>query len=160
MLQTKTWRVLDPGSQPENLVIRLLVGLVFMPEGLKKFMFAAQWGMGRFAKIGIPHPAIAAHLVGGFEFTCGLLIVLGLATRVAALPLLVVISTAIATTKVPLLWSATVVSSKVGFWSMQAESRTDYAMAMGLLFLIMAGAGPLSLDGWLSSRRERAIPSE
>lgn len=61
-------------------------------------------------------------------------------------------SRASATTKIPLLWHATAVSSKVGFWAMQAESRTDFAMLMALLFLVFAGAGPLSLDGRMAGR--------
>jgi uncharacterized membrane protein YphA (DoxX/SURF4 family) len=134
---------------PANLVVRLLVGLVFLPEGLKKFLFPEQWGAGRFARIGIPAPELMAHFVGAVEIVCGVLLLLGLLTRLATIPLLVDILVAIATTKVPLLWRATAVSSKVGFWSMQAESRTDYAMWMGLVFLLLAGAGPLSLDARL-----------
>jgi putative oxidoreductase len=131
------------------LVVRLLVGLVFLPEGLKKFLFPDQWGAGRFARIGIPAPEVMAHLVGSVEIACALLVLLGLWTRLAALPLLGVILVALATTKVPLLWRATASSARVGFWSMQAESRTDYAMMMGLVFLVVAGAGTLSADAAL-----------
>ncbi len=129
-----------------NLVVRLMVGLVFLPEGAKKFLFPEQWGAGRFERIGFPAPEHLAHLVGAVEMTCAALLLLGLFTRLAALPLVGVMVVALATTKVPLLWRATSVSSKVGFWSMQAESRTDFAMLMGLLFLVLAGPGPLSLD--------------
>ncbi len=129
-----------------NLLVRLMVGLVFLPEGLKKFLFPESWGAGRFARIGIPEPAVMAHLVGSVEIACAILVLLGLWTRLAALPLLGVILVALATTKVPLLWRATASSAHVGFWSMQAESRTDLAMLLGLLFLIVAGAGALSVD--------------
>jgi uncharacterized membrane protein YphA (DoxX/SURF4 family) len=129
-----------------NLLVRLMVGLVFLPEGLKKFLFPEQWGAGRFARIGIPAPWTMAHLVGTVEIACAILVLLGLWTRLAALPLLGVILVALATTKVPLLWRATASSAHVGFWSMQAESRTDFAMLMGLVFLLLAGAGSLSLD--------------
>ncbi len=134
------------GAQRANLVVRLLVGLVFLPEGVKKFLFPEAWGAGRFARIGIPAPELMAHLVGGLEIACALLLLLGLAARLATLPLLAVMGVALATTKVPLLWRATAVSSRVGFWSLQAESRTDLAMLLGLLFLLLAGPGPLSLD--------------
>lgn len=144
---------LDPAAGPRaNVVVRLLVGLVFLPEGVKKFLFPDQWGAGRFARIGIPAPAAMAHLVGAVEIVCGILLLLGLVTRLATIPLLVDILVAIATTKLPLLWRATAVSSRVGFWSMQAEARTDYAMLMGLVFLLLAGAGAWSLDA-RSSRR-------
>ncbi len=139
-------------GQRANLVVRLLVGLVFLPEGVKKFLFAEQWGAGRFARIGIPAPEAMAYFVGGVEIVFGLLLLFGLLTRLAAIPLLVDMAVAIATTKIPLLWRATAVSAKVGFWSLQAESRTDFAMAMGLVFVLLAGAGALSLD----ARIERA----
>ncbi len=130
-----------------NLAVRLMVGLIFLPEGLKKFLFPEQWGAGRFTRIGIPAPETIAHLVGALEIGCAILVLLGLWTRLAALPLVGVMLVALATTKVPLLWRATSVSTRVGFWSMQAESRTDLAMLLGLLFLVAAGAGSLSLDG-------------
>ncbi len=138
-----------PPGQRANLLVRLLVGLVFLPEGLKKFLFPEQWGAGRFARIGIPAPTVMAHFVGAVEIICGALLLVGLLTRLAAIPLLIDILVAIVTTKTPLLWHATAVSSKVGFWSMQAESRTDFAMLMGLVFLVIAGPGPLSVGAWL-----------
>jgi uncharacterized membrane protein YphA (DoxX/SURF4 family) len=133
--------------------VRLLVGLVFLPEGIKKFLFPEQWGAGRFTRIGIPSPEIMAHFVGVVEIAAGALILVGLVTRPAAVVLLVDILVAIITTKLPLLWRATAVSTNVGFWSMQAESRTDFAMLMALLFIIVAGAGPLSVDARLANRR-------
>lgn len=141
-------------GQRAHLIVRLLVGLVFLPEGVKKFLFPEQWGAGRFARIGIPEPVLMAHFVGAVEVVCGALLLVGLLTRLAAIPLLIDILVAIATTKIPLLWRATAVSTKVGFWSMQAESRTDLAMLMGLTFLLIAGAGPLSLDARTSREAE------
>ena len=149
-------RLLDASGDRANLVVRLLVGLVFLPEGVKKFLFPEQWGTGRFERIGIPAPEAMAYFVGGVEVVFGLLLLVGLLTRLSAIPLFIDISVAIATTKVPLLWRATAVSSKVGFWSMQAESRTDFAMLMGLLFLLLAGGGALSLDRWLDRPKARA----
>jgi len=153
---TTIQRILDASGQRSNLVVGVLVGLVFLPEGIKKFLFPAQWGAGRFARIGIPAPEMLAPFVGTVEVVCGLLLLAGLLTRLSAIPLLIDIAVAIATTKLPLLWRATAVSSKVGFWSMQAESRTDFAMLMGLLFLLLAGGGAFSCDAWLERRRGRA----
>ena len=98
-------------------------------------------GVNRFARIGFPHPYITAHFVGTFEVVCGLLLLLGLLTRLAAVPLLVVISTAIATTKIPGLWRP-----NQGFWFMVSDARTDFAMLCSLLFLFIAGPGGLSFD--------------
>jgi len=80
-----------------------------------------------------------AHVVGTIEIVCGLLVLFGLGARFATIPLLAVICAAIATTKIPILL-------KSGFWPMEAEARTDYAMLMGLIFLLMAGSGGCSLD--------------
>ena len=125
------------------LAIRLMVGAVFFLEGIKKFLFVEQWGAGRFTRIGIPEPHLMGPFVGAVEIVCGLLVLLGLRTGVAAIPLLAVICTAIATTKIPILL-------KSGFWPMEAEARTDYAMLMGLIFLLLAGSGCLSLDAHFS----------
>jgi putative oxidoreductase len=125
------------------LAIRLMIGGVFFFEGVKKFLFVEQWGAGRFTRIGIPAPHVMAPIVGAFEIICGLLVLLGLRTRLASIPLLAVISTAIATTKIPILL-------KSGFWPAEAEARTDYAMFMGLIFLLLAGSGACSLDARLA----------
>jgi putative oxidoreductase len=127
------------------LAIRLLVGGVFFLEGIKKFLFAEQWGAGRFARIGIPAPHIMGPFVGVVEIVCGLLLLAGLLTRVASLFLIIDISVAIASTKIPILL-------KSGFWPMEAEARTDYSMLMGLVFLMIVGAGMWSLDARLASR--------
>ncbi len=76
-------------GQRANLVVRLLVGLVFLPEGIKKFLFPEQWGVGRFARIGIPAPELMAHFVGAVEIVCGALLLVGFISRLAAIPLLV-----------------------------------------------------------------------
>jgi putative oxidoreductase len=129
--------------QAAILAIRLLAGAVFLLEGTKKFLFPAQWGEGRFATIGIPAPHVMGPFVGSVEIICGLLVILGLRASLASIPLLIVICTAIATTKIPILL-------KDGFWRMEDAARTDYAMLMGLIFLLFAGSGSLSLDARLA----------
>jgi len=126
------------------LLIRILVGWVFVSEGIQKFLFPAQLGVGRFEKIGIPSPHFMAPFVGTFEIVCGTLLLVGLFTRLAAVPLLAVILVAIATTKIPML-------AKSGIWAMLHEARTDFSMLLGLLFLLITGAGTLSAD----ARRHR-----
>lgn len=121
------------------VLVRLLVGAVFIAEGIQKFLFPAALGVGRFAKIGIPHPGLTAPFVGVVEIVCGAMIVVGLLTRLAAIPLLIDIGVAIVTTKVPMLVHQ-------GFWPMAHEARTDFCMLLGLLFLIVEGAGTLSVD--------------
>lgn len=122
-----------------TLLIRLSVGLIFLSEGIQKFLYPEALGVGRFAKIGIPWPAFSAPFVGGSEISCGLLLVVGLLTRLAAIPMIVDMLVAIATTKIPLLL-------QTGFWSMAHEARTDCAMLLGAIFLLLVGAGSWSLD--------------
>lgn len=127
------------------LLIRLAVGLIFATQGILKYTDPKMGGL-RFAKIGFPYPELTAHVVGGFEMLCGILVLTGLFTRCAAVPLLVVICTAIVTTKVPELGRP-----EQGFWFMVSDARTDFAMLCSLLFLVLSGPGRLSIDAKLSS---------
>jgi uncharacterized membrane protein YphA (DoxX/SURF4 family) len=127
------------------LLIRVMVGGVFLAEGIQKFLFPAEVGAGRFARIGLPAPEILGPLVGTFEVACGTLVLLGLLTRLAVIPLLTIMATAIWTTKIPILLNA-------GFWKMAHEARTDFSMGMASLFLLIVGAGAWSLDAWLQRR--------
>jgi putative oxidoreductase len=138
-------RIMSTHAPRATILIRLAVGAVFLSEGIQKYLFAADVGAGRFAKIGLPSPETLAPIVGGFEIICGALILLGLLTRLAVIPLLVIISTAIYTTKIPILM-------KSGFWKMAHEARTDFAMFLGLLFVLIVGGGILSLDARLSRK--------
>jgi putative oxidoreductase len=141
-------KMLQSRAPAATLIVRLLVGGVFFLEGLKKFLFADQWGAGRFGRIGIPAPHLMGPFVGAIEIVCGLLLLFGLFIRLASIPLIIDISVAIASTKIPIF-------IKSGFWPMEAEARTDYSMLLGSLYLLIVGAGVWSLDAWLASRRNR-----
>jgi putative oxidoreductase len=121
------------------LLLRILVGWVFLTEGIQKFLFPAALGFGRFTKIGIPWPHITAPFVGVVEIACGMLLMIGLVTRFAAIPLLIDIGVAIATTKIPMLLHQ-------GFWPAMHEGRTDFCMALGLIAILCIGPGRLSCD--------------
>lgn len=112
------------------ILIHILVGLIFLSEGIQKFLFPHELGIGRFIKIGIPYPAILAPFVGFTEVTCGILILIGLFTEVASIPLIIDMLVAIYTTKLPIL-------IKNGFWDMAHEARTDFAMLFCLLFILI-----------------------
>jgi uncharacterized membrane protein YphA (DoxX/SURF4 family) len=131
-------------SAPASVVlVRVAVGCVFLSEGIQKFLFPADIGAGRFAKIGLPAPEFLAPFVGTFEIVCGTLVLLGLLTRLAAIPLIVVMLVAISSTKVPILLDK-------GFWAMAHEARTDFAMLLGSIFLLIVGAGRYSIDARLN----------
>ena len=85
------------------ILIRLIVGAVFLSEGIQKFLFPGENGVGRFAKIGIPAPEVIAPFVGVVEIVCGSLVLLGLLTRLAVIPLIIDMLVAILSTKVPIL---------------------------------------------------------
>ncbi|MHB1021568.1 MAG: DoxX family protein [Acidobacteriaceae bacterium] len=125
--------------------VRFVVGLVFWAEGVQKLLYPATLGVARFARIGIPAPAFSAPFVGTVEIVFGLLLIFGFLTRLAAIPLLGVISVAICTTKIPMLLHA-------GFWPAIHEARTDLAMFFCLIFLLIAGGGGFSLDARLRQR--------
>ena len=137
--------VLRSHASAATLLIRLMVGGVFLSEGVQKFLFPEALGVGRFIKIGIPAPHFFAPFVGYVEIICGALLILGLLTRLAAIPLLIDITVAILTTKIPML-------TKSGVWPTLHEARTDYCMWLGLLFLLLVGAGPLSADARMARR--------
>ena len=129
-----------------TLLIRLIVGGVFLSEGIQKFLFPEVLGAGRFMKIGIPSPELMAPFVGVVEIVCGVFLLAGLFTRLAAIPLIIDMLVAIVSTKIPMLLDK-------GFWAMAHEARTDWSMLLGCLFLLVAGAGRWSLDGLLFGRR-------
>lgn len=116
-----------------TIFIRLAVGLIFLTQGILKYT-DPHMGVERFTRIGFPHPAFTAHFVGMFEIVCGAFVLIGLFTRLAAIPLLVIILTAIATTKIPELTRA-----GQGFWYTISDARSDFAMLMCLLFLLVSG---------------------
>lgn len=94
-------RLLAPAWNAKSIVfIRLAVGLIFFTQGILKYI-DPRMGVLRFAKIGFPYPGFTAHFVGTFEIACGFLVLVGLFARLASIPLLIVILTAIVTTKIP-----------------------------------------------------------
>jgi putative oxidoreductase len=136
------------------IFVRLAVGGVFFSEGVQKFLFPEALGIGRFGEIGIPAPGVMAPFVGIVEIGCGILLIIGLCTRLASVPLIADMLVAITTTKIPILL-------KSGFWAMAHEARVDYTMLLGCLFLLLAGGGAWSLDGQRTGdRKPRTSPED
>jgi len=151
-------RMLATEAPCSTILIRLIVGGTFLTEGIQKFLFPDALGVGRFVKIGIPSPEVMAPFVGLFEIVCGALLILGLLTRLAAIPMIINISVAIVSTKIPILlghgfWVFSLPGVKsYGLWSMLHEARTDFAMLLGGTFLLIIGAGCVSFDALWSAR--------
>lgn len=151
-------------SMPAAL-IRLLVGWVFLLEGILKYLWLDELGVGRFSPIGIPAPHFTAPFVGLVEIVCGALVIIGLCTRLAAIPLLIDISVAILSTKVPIAvshgyWRFSLPQLKhYGVLSMLHEARTDFSMLLGLIFILIVGAGSLSIDTARTAWRRKPASS-
>jgi len=136
-------RILETTGDNGIILVRLIVGLIFLTEGIQKFLFPELLGPGRFLKIGFSHAEFLAYFTGAFEIICGGLVLLGLFTRIVSIPLLIIMITAFVTTKWPIL-------ADKGFWSFAHEYRTDFAMTLLLLYLIIYGGGSWSIDSGIS----------
>lgn len=131
-------RVIRTADIP-TLLCRLAVGLIFLSEGLQKYITPDATGVGRFTKIGFSNPSFWAYFTGSFEIACGILVLIGLLTRLAVIPLLTIMIVAFITTKIPVL-------ADKGFWSFAHEYRTDFAMTLLLIYLLIYGGGNYSID--------------
>jgi len=121
------------------LLIRFLVGLVFLSEGIQKFLFPELVGVGRFEKIGFSNPEFWAYFTACFEIICGLMVSAGILIRASSIPPLIIMAVAFFSTKMPIFLQK-------GFWQFAHEYRTDFAMTVSLIFLIIKGAGFYSVD--------------
>lgn len=130
-----------------SLLIRILVGSIFISEGIQKFLYPEIRGVGRFIKIGLPVPEFLGYFVASFEVVCGLLVFSGLFARLAAVPLLIIMIVALLTTKLPILLND-------GFWEMAHAARTDWSMLIGSIIIIIIGAGKYSIDKYFTSSKD------
>ena len=141
-------KLLHTDNEKTTVLIRLMVGVVFVSEGIQKFLFPATRGAGRFENIGLPFPEFLGSFVGTFEILCGILVLLGFITRMAAIPLIIIMLVAISTTKIDILVND-------GFWAMMHGGRTDWAMLIGSIFLLIKGGGLWSVDKRLDNHTIR-----
>ena len=145
-------KIFNTNNSKTTILIRLMVGAVFLSEGIQKFLYPAVRGPGRFEGMGFPNPEFWGNFVGVFEILCGALLLAGLITRGAALAMLVNMTVAIVVTKIPIALGESFGPfhlrelNTYGFWSMAHEIRTDFAMWLGSLFLLIEGGGRWSMD--------------
>ena len=144
----------DRASSSGPALVRAAVAWVFLTSGVVKILFENP-GALRFAKLGLP-PSMALF-VGLVEISCSLLVLGGLFTRLAAVPLAITMVVAIVTTKLPLLFGAgpepIAAMPKIGFWAFAYQARLDLAMLIACGYLAAVGAGGWSLDAWRARRR-------
>jgi putative oxidoreductase len=130
------------------IYVRLAVGLIFLTEGIQKYLYPETLGTGRFLTIGFSNPAFWAYFTGTFEIICGSLIIIGFISRLASIPLLIIMITAFITTKIPILMHK-------GIWPWAHEYRTDFAMTLLLIYLLVYGSGGFSVDSNISGGGKR-----
>jgi putative oxidoreductase len=153
------WMLKPPLSAPRStILIRCMVGGVFFWEGVLKFVYTNQ-GVGRFTKIGIPAPEFMAHFVAILEIVGGVLLISGFLTRFIAIPFVIEMVVAILSTKVALYLGTSPLPlppapPQIGLWAVLHEIRSDYAQIMSVLFLLVAGPGPWSVDAMLARVRK------
>lgn len=131
--------VLQTDNDTTTIIIRVIIGVIFLSEGVQKFILPLERGAGRFEKIGFYYPEFFSSLVGSFEIVCGILVIIGLLTRLAVIPLIYIMLIALSTTKYKLFMAT-------GFWNFLHESRTDWAMLLSSIFLLIKGGGKWSID--------------
>lgn len=151
MKKISTWFINPPVTGPSTILfIRLMAGGVFFMEGILKFVYVNQ-GVGRFTKLGFPFPETTAHLIAMGEIIGGLLLIFGLFTRITAFYFIIQMIVAVLSTKISLYYGTSPLPlppapPKAGFWAVEHETRSDYAQILTCLFLLVEGAGRMSLD--------------
>src|SRR5215813_5976006 len=145
------WLLNSPTDGPTaTILIRLMAGAVFLWEGILKFVYPNQ-GVGRFTKLGFPAPHFTATADAWLEIIGGLLLLTGFMTRLIAVPFIIEMIVAMASTKIPMYLGTSPlplppVPPQVGFWAVLHEIRSEYAQLASCGFLLLVGAGRWSLD--------------
>src|SRR3954467_6078543 len=152
------WLLYPPIDGPRaTIMIRVMAGTVFLWEGIMKFVFANQ-GVGRFTKLGFPAPHFTATADAWLEIIGGLLLITGFLTRAIAIPFIIEMIVAMASTKIPMYLGTSPlplppVPPQIGFWAVLHEIRSEYAQLFSCAFLLLAGPGVWSIDALLARRR-------
>src|SRR6185369_708084 len=158
ILKLWQWFAYPPVNAPTaTLLLRLMAGGVFFWEGILKFVFTNQ-GVGRFTKLGLPFPEFTANFIGVLEIVGGLLLIFGLLTRFISFIFVIEMIVAILSTKITLFLGTyplplPPVPPQIGFWAVLHEIRSDYAQILTCGFLLIVGAGKLSVDAMLANRQ-------
>ena len=132
-------RIVNTDDDNKIIILRLIVGLIFISEGIQKFLFLEVLGPGLFRNIGFSHAYFWAYFTGAFEIVCGIFVLFGFLTRIMSVPLLIVMITAFISTKLPVLHYK-------GFWTFAHDYTTDFSMTLLLILLIIYGGGKRSVD--------------
>jgi putative oxidoreductase len=137
-------RIIATEPNKTYLLIRVMVGFFFFVGGVLKFSYPELQNTGFFLNMGISFAQALATTIAVIEVVCGLMILGGFFTRIAAVPILLAIIITVIAGKLPILFDE-------GFWLMAHISRVDFAMFLGCIFLIINGSGYWSIDWKMQS---------
>jgi putative oxidoreductase len=127
-------------------MVRVMTGVIFVAHGyLKVFVFGISGATGMFAQMGIPAPSITAPLIATLEIVGGIALILGLLTRLAALGL-----------AIDMLGAIFLVRIKGGFF-IPNGAEFEILLFIACIALVIAGAGALSIDEAIATRRSAAV---
>jgi putative oxidoreductase len=122
------------------ILIRVIVAVVFLTEGILKLVYPAEYGSGRFAHIALIYPQVLGPLVGLVEIAAGAAVLANFFAGDAAIFLLAVILAALVTTKIPILlghplgpFALPKNVNHTGILGFLHESRTELAMLFSLV---------------------------
>jgi len=133
------WNVLHTENDNKIIFARIVTGFIFISEGIQKFMIVSMLGPAYFKEIGFGHPDFWSNFTGAFEISCGLLVCIGFLTRLASIPLLIVLAVAFFKVNLPTFLDK-------GFFAFAHEFRIDFALVMLLIMLVIHGGGKWSVD--------------
>jgi len=144
------------------LPLRLIIGFGFMAHGYAKLSKGVDGFANILQTIGVPAPGLTAWATALVEFFGGLAILAGAFVPIVSIPLVIVMLTAMLTVHLPFGFSS------VKLMAMTADGaqfgKIGYELNLlyiaGLLTLVLGGASPFSVDGWLIRRKERVETSE
>jgi putative oxidoreductase len=147
---------LEGVSRIAPLPLRIAAGATLCAAGAQKlFVHDIQTFVDAVRPFGLPYGEVLAHVAAWGEFAGGILLVIGLATRLAAL--------VNAGTMFVAVWKAHLAGAALpqALWE-KLVAPDGYALPLVLLAcciaLVLTGAGALSIDGAFARRHSKALP--
>jgi putative oxidoreductase len=145
-------KVLNWLQSPFLLAVRLYWGWQFCQAGWGKLSNIGQ-AVENFTNIGVPHPAFTARFVGSVEAIGGILLILGLASRLIALPLTINMITAF------VIADREALKTALSDDPSKFYSAAPYTFLFASLLILIFGPGKVSLDtliAWYRTKRKKA----
>ncbi|SMO38577.1 DoxX family protein [Solitalea koreensis] len=132
-------------NSPGRILIRLMPGLIFLLEGIQKFLNPEMIAIDYVQRMGFDDPSLGVKILGGIEIICALLILIGFLTRIAIIPLFLIICTFLYVIKFP-------DNQGMDLWIQKLK--LDFCLIISLIYLFLYGAGKWSIDRWFTQRKK------